>query len=108
MPSGSSAGTPVSSWRTWPTARREVEPLQVAVPPDEEDVQARQQPGQILTPAAVLDDVLDDQVVARRGQGGQAPVKPGEEPGADLLLPCERAVLIAPAGQHPAGHQIVR
>jgi hypothetical protein len=36
---------------------------------------------QVVTPPAVLDDMINDQVVARRGQRRQAPVKPGENRG---------------------------
>lgn len=53
---------------------------QVAVHAGEEDVQAFEQPGQVLAPGAELDDVLDDEVVSRCGQRGQAPVEAVEEP----------------------------
>ncbi len=46
---------------------------------DEEHVEAGQQLGQLGPPGGELDDVFDDQVVAGRGQGGQAPVEAGEQ-----------------------------
>jgi hypothetical protein len=74
---------------------------QIAVHADEEDIQAAKQRGQVLTPGAELDDVLDDEVVSRCGQRGQAPVEAIEEPRPYLLPPGERAVQIAPAGSMP-------
>jgi hypothetical protein len=38
--------------------------IEVAVDPDQEDVQVRQQPGQLITPRGELDHMLDDQIVA--------------------------------------------
>jgi hypothetical protein len=76
---------------------------QVAVHADEEDIQAVEQPGQALAPGAEL----DDEVVSRCGQCGQAPVEAIEEPRSHLLPPGERAVWIAPGRQHAAGHHMV-
>ncbi len=81
---------------------------QVAVHADEEHIDVCEQPCQILAPGAELDDVLDDQVISRPGQRGQAPVKAGEEPRAHLLPPGERPIRIAPDGQHAARHQMIR
>jgi hypothetical protein len=46
--------------------------VEVAVHTNEEDVQVRQEAGQFVTPGWELDDMLDDQVVAGVGEGGQA------------------------------------
>ena len=50
----------------------------------------------------------DYEVVSRCGQRGQAPVEAIEEPRPHLLPPGERAVWIAPGGQHATGHQMIR
>ncbi|HEY3035175.1 MAG TPA: hypothetical protein VGJ54_11035 [Streptosporangiaceae bacterium] len=71
-------------------------------------MKAFEQPRQVLPPSTELDDVLDDQVVSRRGQRGQAPVEPGEEPRADLVPLREWPIRIAPDGQHATGHQMIR
>lgn len=97
------ADTPVS-----PVALAAVNLRQVAVHADEEHIKAFEQPGQFLAPGGELDDVLDNQVVPRRGQRGQAPVEPGEEPRAHLLSPREWSRRIAPDGKHAAGHQMIR
>jgi len=49
----------------------------IAVHADEEDIQAVDQRGPVLAPGAELDDALDDQVVSRCRQRGQAPTSAG-------------------------------
>lgn len=84
-----------------------VDLVQPAVHADQEHVQPIEQAGQLSAPGAVLDDVLDDQVVAGRRESRQAPVKAGEEPRAHRGLPRERPVGVAAGRQHPAGHELV-
>jgi hypothetical protein len=45
---------------------------------------------------------------SRCRQRGQAPVEAIEEPRPHLLPPAERAVRIAPGGQHVTGHKMIR
>jgi len=62
--------------------------------PDEVDVKVRKPRDELRHPARGLDDVLDDEVVARPGERRQASVKAVEERGAQVG-PCEIASLDA-------------
>jgi hypothetical protein len=74
--------------------------VEVAVDADEEDVEAGQQRGELFAPGGELDDVVDDQVVARLGQRRDAAVEAGEEPRAHLVPPGERSGLVPARGEH--------
>ena len=72
---------------------------------NEEHVQAGQQGGELDPPGPELDDVLDDQVVSRRGKRRQATMESGEEPRPDLVPPVERTAVAGALGQH--AHQLI-
>jgi hypothetical protein len=74
---------------------------------DQEHVQAFENSGQVGAPTAELDDVLDDQVIARVCERRQTPMEPGEEPGTDLVPPVERPTVVAPRRDYAGGHQLV-
>ena len=80
--------------------------IEAAVHTDDEHIQIRQEYGQLVAPAAELDDVLDDEVVARVGQRGQAAVEAGEQPRPYLAPPVERAV-VASRRQHARRHELI-
>src|SRR5262245_50313660 len=84
-----------------------IEFIEIAMHPDQVHVQARKQPGQGSPPGRELDDVVHDQVIARQSEGGEAPVKPREEPRSHLMPPVERPSLLAALRQHPTCDQMI-
>ncbi|HUR04364.1 MAG TPA: hypothetical protein VM347_17595 [Nonomuraea sp.] len=62
---------------------------EVTMHPDEEHVEVRRQVRKRIAPGAEFYDVLDEQIVARTGQGGQASVKALEEAWPHLVPPGE-------------------
>ena len=71
-----------------------VELVRVTSDADHEHVEACQEACELLAPARELDDVLNDQVVPRRGQGRKTAVEAVEEARLSAVL-VERAVLFA-------------
>ena len=104
---GTHMGPALADTAISPLALAAVDLGQIAVHADKEHVQALEQPCQILAPGAELDDVLNNQIVARSRQSGQAPVEAGEKPWAHLLPPAEWALRVTPS-QHATGHQMIR
>jgi hypothetical protein len=88
-----------------PFAFAPVELVEVAVHADQEHVEPLQQRGQLVAPGGELDDVLDDQIVAGGGEGGDAAMEAVEERRPQAGPPGERTVGLAAVGQHP--HHVV-
>lgn len=69
--------------------------IAVAVHPDEEDVETGEEVIELEPPAAVLDDVVNEQVVPGGCHSGDAAVESVEEQGPQVLRPGEQAGLVA-------------
>ncbi len=80
---------------------------QLTMDPDKEDVEARQELGELSSPGSELDDVLHNQVVTRGGEGWQATMEPSEEPGPHLIPPGECAFRIPSLREKPGGKEPV-
>jgi hypothetical protein len=81
--------------------------VEVAMNPDQEDINALEELTKLVAPFGVLDDVVHNQVVSRRSHRRDTSVESIEEPRAHRSRPTEGRRLVASVGYRTSNNELV-